>query len=151
MADVRGLLEQFVEGFNEGDFERARRDYAEDAVQEEIGTGRTLTVEEGIASARAWKEAFPDARGTIETVIVDGTRGAAEVVWTGTNRGPFNGMSPTNRPVTMRAVVVLETDGSRIMRSRHCLDIAGMMAQLGVGQGAPTGERASGEPVGARA
>jgi steroid delta-isomerase-like uncharacterized protein len=143
MATVRELLERFVGSFNEGRFEEARDDYAESGVQEEIGTGRQLTVEEGIANARAWKSAFPDARGVIETMLIDGNRGAAEIVWTGTNTGSLNGMPPTGKPVTMRAVAVIETDGSRITRARHYLDVAGMMAQLGVAPGAqPAGTRA---------
>src|SRR6185436_3432274 len=129
-ATVGELLERFVSTFNEGQFEEGGRDYAAGAASEEVGTGRTLTVQEGIENARAWKAAFPDARGTIETKTVEGNRGAAEVVWRGTNSGPFNGMPPTGKPVTMRAVVVIETDGSKITRSRHYLDVAGMMAQL---------------------
>jgi hypothetical protein len=36
--------------------------------------------------------------------------------------------------VTVRAVVVLETDGTHIVRSSHYIDMAGMMAQLGAAQ-----------------
>jgi len=136
MASVKELLERFVSTFNEGQFEEALSDYAEGGVSEEIGTGRTFTVQQGIENARAWKAAFPDGRGTIETTIIDGNRGAAEVVWQGTNTGSFNGMPPTGKPVQMRAVVVIETNGSRITRSRHYLDVASMMAQLGVTPGA---------------
>ena len=38
-------------------------------------------------------------------------------------------------PVTVRAVVIIETDGSKITRSSHYIDLAGMMAQLGAGAG----------------
>lgn len=137
MPDVRALLDRFVDTFNDNQFEEAREDYADGAMQEEIGTGRTLTVDEGIANARAWKEAFPDARGAIESTVIEGNRGAAEVVWNGTNTGSFNGMPPTNKAVKVPAVVVIETDGSKITRARHYLDVAGLMGQLGVGQGAP--------------
>jgi len=68
---------------------------------------------------------------------VQGDKGAAEIVWTGTNTGSFNGMPPTNKPVTMRAVATLQTRDGKIMRARHYLDVAGMMAQLGVMPAAP--------------
>jgi hypothetical protein len=32
----------------------------------------------------------------------------------------------------VRAVVIIETDGSKITRLSHYIDVAGMMAQLGV-------------------
>jgi steroid delta-isomerase-like uncharacterized protein len=139
MASVKELLDRFVSTFNEAQFEEALSDYAEGAASEEIGTGRTFTVQQGSENARAWKAAFPDARGTIETTLIDGNRGAAEVVWQGTNTGSFNGMPSTGKPVQMGAVVVIETNGSQSTRSRHYLDVASMMAQLGVGQGAPAG------------
>jgi hypothetical protein len=36
----------------------------------------------------------------------------------------------------VRAVVVLETQGGKITRSSHYIDVAGMMAQLGMGAAA---------------
>jgi predicted ester cyclase len=52
-----------------------------------------------------------------------------QIVWTGTNTGPFMGQPPTGKAVTLRAVAVLETAGGKITRVRHYLDIAGMMAR----------------------
>ena len=71
------------------------------------------------ANARGWQQAFPDARGTITSKIVEGNRGAAEIVWRGTNSGPLMGQPATGRPVTVKAVVIIETDGARITRSSH--------------------------------
>ena len=137
MAGVNELLDKFVDDFNQGRFEAALEDDAAGGIQEEIGTGRRLTPQEAVETARAWEAASPDARGVIETTLIDGDRGAAEIVWTGTNTGPFMGQPPTGKAVTMRAVGVLETAGGKITRARHYLDVAGMMAQLGMGAGAP--------------
>jgi steroid delta-isomerase-like uncharacterized protein len=133
MASVSELLDRFVAQFNEDRFEEALEDYAPDGVQEEIGTGRRLTPQEGVENARAWRAAFPDAQGTIETKLVDGDRGAAEIVWRGTNTGPLMGQPPTGKAVTVRGVAVLETAGGKITRARHYIDVARMMAQLGAG------------------
>ena len=102
MAQVNELLDRFVDLFNRGRYEEAETDFTANAYSEEVGTGRRLSVKEATANARAWKEAFPDARGTI-----------------------------TNKSVEIRAVVVIETDGGKIKRSTHYIDVAGMMAQLG--------------------
>src|SRR5688572_29590927 len=141
MASVSELLDRFVVQFNEDRFEEGLADYAPDGVQEEIGTGRRFTPQEAVESGRAWKAAFPDGQGTIETKLIDGDRGAAEIVWTGTNTGPFMGRPPTGTAVTVRAVAVLETAGGKITRARHYIDIAGLMAQLGVGAGVGGGAR----------
>jgi steroid delta-isomerase-like uncharacterized protein len=132
MATVNELLDRFVEQFNSSRFEEAERDFAPGGYGEEIGTGgRRFTAVESTANARAWKEAFPDARGTLTSTIVEGDKGAAEIVWRGTNTGSLMGQPPTGKPVTVRAVVVLETDGNQIRRLSHYIDVASMMAQLG--------------------
>jgi len=131
MADVSQLLDRFVELFNAERYEEAEQDYAPGAYSEEIGTGRRLTPQEGTANARAWKQAFPDAKGSISTKIVDGKKGAAEIVWRGTNSGSLMGKPPTGKSVNVRATVIIETNGSKITRSAHYIDIAGMMTQLG--------------------
>jgi len=62
---------------------------------------------------------------------VAGNKGAAEIVWRGTNRGSLMGNPATGRAVEVRAVVVIDTDGTKITRSSHYIDVAGMTAQLG--------------------
>jgi steroid delta-isomerase-like uncharacterized protein len=131
MAQVSELLDRFVELFNAGRYEEAEADFAPGAYSEEVGTGRRLTVKEATANARAWRDAFPDARGTITNKIVAGNKGAAEILWKGTNRGSLMGNPATNRAVEVRAVVVIDTDGAKITRSTHYIDVAGMTAQLG--------------------
>ena len=131
MAQVGELLDRFIELFNAGRYEEAEADFAPGGYSEEIGTGRRLTIKEATANARAWKEAFPDARGAITNKIVAGNKGAAEIVWRGTNRGSLMGNPATGRSVEVRAVVVIDTDGTKITRSSHYIDVAGMTAQLG--------------------
>ena len=134
MANVSELLDRFVQLFNTDKFEDAEKDFASGGYTEEVGTaGGRLTPQESTANARAWRGAFPDAQGSITKKIIDGKNGAAEIVWRGTNRGSLMGQPPTGKSVVVRAVVVIETDGSAITRSSHYIDVAGMMAQLGVG------------------
>jgi len=132
MATTGELLDRFVELFNTNRLEEGEQDYATGGYGEEVGTNRRFTPKEGTANARAWKEAFPDAHGTITSKIVERNRGAAEIVWRGTNRGPLMGQPATGKAVTVKAVVIIETDGAKITRSSHYIDVAGMMAQLGV-------------------
>jgi steroid delta-isomerase-like uncharacterized protein len=135
MASTTELLDRAISLFNENRIEEAEADYAPDGIAEEVGTGRRLTPAENTANAKDWKQAFPDAQGTITCKIVEGNRGAAEVIWRGTNTGSLIGNPPTGQRVTVRAVFVIETDGTKVTRSTHYIDVAGMMAQLGTSQG----------------
>ncbi len=132
MMTTSALLDRFVDLFNTDKFEEGEQDYAPGAFAEEVGTNRRLTPAEATQNARGWRQAFPDARGTITSKIVDGNKGAAEIVWRGTNRGSLMGQPATGKTVTVRAAVVIETRDGKITRSVHYIDVAGMMAQLGV-------------------
>ena len=141
MANVSELMDRFVQLFNASRFEEAEQDFAPGGYAEEIGTGRRFTPQEMTANSRAWKQAFPDGQGTITHTMIDGKNGAAEIVWRGTNHGSLMGQPPTGKSVNVRAVLVMETNGSAITRASHYIDVAGMMAQLGVGSSAAAGGR----------
>ncbi len=95
MANVSELLDRFVDLFNTDRFEEAEKDFAPSGYSEEVGTGRRLTPQEGTANARAWKQAFPDAKGTITNKIIDGNKGVAEIVWRGTHLATRSSGAPT--------------------------------------------------------
>ena len=141
MASVSELLDRSVELFNASRIEEGEQDFATGGYEEEIGTGRRFTPQEASANARAWKQAFPDAQGTITRKMIDGKNGSAEIVWRGTNHGSLMGQPPTGKSVNVRAVLVIETNGSAITRASHYIDVAGMMAQLGVASSAASGGR----------
>jgi steroid delta-isomerase-like uncharacterized protein len=133
------MLDRFVDLFNADRYEEAEQDFAPNGYGEEIGTNRRFTPREGTANSRAWRQAFPDAKGTITSKIVEGNKGAAEIIWRGTNNGPLMGQPATGKSVTVRAVVIIETNGSKITRTSHYIDAASMMAQLGAAAAVPAG------------
>jgi steroid delta-isomerase-like uncharacterized protein len=143
MANVSELLQQWVATFNESRWDDALNLASEDALEEEIGTGRRMNRQESLEAAKGWKAAFPDARGQIVRTVASGNEIAAEIVWEGTHRGDLNGLAPTGRSARVEAAVFLQEQDGRIVRIRHHIDVAGMMAQLGVtsmaGQAEPVG------------
>ena len=130
MASTSELLDLFVELFNSNRIGEFEKHYASGGYAEEVGTNRRLTPQENTANAQGWRAAFPDARGTITSKVVDGNKGAAEIVWRGTNSGSLMGQPPTGKTVATRAAAFIETNGTHIVKSTHYIDVAGMMAQL---------------------
>ena len=135
MPTTSELLDRFVDLYNARRFEEGENDFAAGGYLEEVGTNRRLTPKENTENSRGWSEAFPDSKGTITSRVIDGNKAAAEVVWRGTNRGSLMGQPPTGKPVAVRAMVMIETDGAKITRAAHYIDVAGMMAQLGAAAG----------------
>jgi steroid delta-isomerase-like uncharacterized protein len=80
----------------------------------------------------ACRRAFPDLHFTIDDTIAERN----EVVhhWTaqGTHKGPFLGMQPTNRRVTVNGTSIYRLEGSKIAEGYANWNLATMMAQLGV-------------------
>ena len=78
------------------------------------------------------RKAFPDLKFTIDDTISE--RNEVVVHWTarGTHKGPFLGMQPTNRKVTIDGTSIYRLEGSKIAEAHANWNLATMMAQLGV-------------------
>ncbi len=81
---------------------------------------------------RATHVAFPDWRVEILDIIVEGQRAA--VRWSGrvTHEGPFRGIAPTGRTITVSGINVYEVTDGRIAVEWEQTDSLGMLQQLGV-------------------
>ncbi len=80
---------------------------------------------------RGSRVAFPDIRWSVEEQLTDGGRVLTRFVWTGTHSGPFLGIDPTGRRVTVWGLVVDRLEAGRIKESRFLMDTLGLMTQLG--------------------
>jgi steroid delta-isomerase-like uncharacterized protein len=131
------VARQSVESFNAGDFDRMRSVYAADSYEEELATQRRLEgVDAQIDAARGWKQAFPDARGTIHGAFTDGRTVMLELTWVGTQDGPLqtpdgHELPPSHRRVAVRACQVMEIEEGKIAATRHYFDLMTLMQQIG--------------------
>ena len=78
------------------------------------------------------RKAFPDLNFTIDDTIAE--RDECVIHWTGrgTHRGPFLGMQPTNRKVTVNGTSIFRLEDGKIVEGYANWNLATMMAQLGV-------------------
>lgn len=125
-----------VEAFNAGDWERFKATLAAECVYDELATQRHIEGQDAIVDAnRGWKEAFPDAHGTIERTMADDGTVTVEVTWEGTQTGPLHtpggDIPPSSRHVTVKAVEVHQMDGDKIRETHHYFDMMGMLQQIG--------------------
>jgi steroid delta-isomerase-like uncharacterized protein len=133
-ADV---ARESVEAFNAADWERYAAAFAPDAVYEEPGTQRRAQgVEEVVTLNKGWKDAFPDARGTITNAFATDDSAALEITWTGTQSGPLQSpggdIPASNRSVVIKAAQVMTIEDGKIKENQHYFDMMGMLEQLGV-------------------
>jgi len=77
-------------------------------------------------------DAFPDMHVTIDDMVAEGDKVAARTTWTGTHKGEFMGVPPTNKKVTFSLIVIDRFAGGKVVEDHGQFDALGLMRQLGL-------------------
>lgn len=75
---------------------------------------------------------FPNWSTTIEDLIAEGDKVVMRGVASGTHRGPFMGIPPTGKRVTVPGIHIMRIADNKIVEHWAQGDYLGMMQQLGV-------------------
>lgn len=76
--------------------------------------------------------AFPDAKLEPETMVADEENVCIAYTLTGTHRGPFQGIEPTNKAISVRGVQIGRFRDGKIVERWGSTDELGIMRQIGV-------------------
>ena len=82
--------------------------------------------------ASQFRNSFPDIKMTIEDLIAEGDMVVARQTATGTHKGEFQGIAPTEKEVTITATVITRVVNGKFVESWTNMDSLGLMVQLGV-------------------
>ena len=134
--EAAAVANEFIEAFNEADWERFSATCSADVVYEEKGSNRTVKGREGVLeAAKGWRTAFPDIRGKIFQSTAEGTTAALEITWIATHNGPLElptGTLPaTGKRVEFDGVQIFIVEGGKVTHMRHYLDLLTMLSQVG--------------------
>jgi len=80
----------------------------------------------------AYYDAFPDIHWTLDDLVVEGDKVAVRCTVTGTHKGEFMGIPPTNKKVKVQAFAIDRVVGGKIVEEWGISDTLGLMQQLGV-------------------
>lgn len=95
------------------------------------GSAEPLDREGWTAWFNGFREAFPDARFTVEDMVAEGDVVAARLTMRGTHQGPLNGIPATGREVVVTGMSFERVVDGRIVEGWNENDALGMLAQLG--------------------
>jgi steroid delta-isomerase-like uncharacterized protein len=131
------LAREQVDAFNNSDWERVRAGLASDSRLDELGTERKIDGPEKIVELfKGWKQAFPDAAGTVKSTFASGDTAILEVTWKGTHSGPLTTAEGTIPASGKRqetpAAIFFTFEGDKIKESRHYFDSLTLLKQIGV-------------------
>jgi len=114
------LMRRLVEEFNKG------KAAAMAAIDRSIDTRGDLK------DFKQMYDAFPDMHVTIDDMVAEGDKVAARTTWTGTHKGEFMGIPPTNKKMTFSLIVIDRFAGGKIVEDHGQYDALGLMRQLGL-------------------
>jgi steroid delta-isomerase-like uncharacterized protein len=134
--NLASMAETVITAFSKGDWAGFRAPLASNVHYEETGTGRhTDSADAYVDLVKGWKQAFPDAKGTIRNVIASGNQVAQEILWEGTHTGdmptPGGVITASGKQISVPATVWYTFQGDKIQEVHHHIDIMTMMTQLG--------------------
>ena len=136
MADKIQLAKQNVEAFGKGDWASFKAPLSADSVYEELATQRRVQGPDAIVElSKGWREAFPDAKGTITKAVESGDTVVLEIIWEGTHTGELkSAMGPipaTYKKVKIPAVEVVTFKTDKIAETKHYFDLMTLLGQIG--------------------
>ena len=133
--DIKALAQEFYDGVSRGDLSVTDTHVAENFVDHEEFPG----IPNNKAGVRQFFElvraAFPDLQMKVQDMIAEGDKVAVRGIMSGTHKGEFLGIPATNKQVNVNIVEVVRVEGDKAVEHWGVTDIAGMMQQLGVGEG----------------
>jgi steroid delta-isomerase-like uncharacterized protein len=126
-----------VLAFNAKDWDATRLSIADAVVYDEVGTNRISTgANDVLILWKSWAEAFPDIKGTFESVEVSGNRVILEITWRGTHKAPLRTavaeIPATGKRIEIRACQIVDVVDGKVELVRQYFDMATMMRQLGL-------------------
>jgi steroid delta-isomerase-like uncharacterized protein len=132
-TENRELSRKFTELFSTGDEALADAVLSPDVVfHGTAGDGEIRGVEAMKAFVSAYRQAFPDARSTVEDQVAEGDKVVTRWRARGTHRGALGPIPPTGREFEFTGITIERIAGARIAEVWVSRDELGLLRQLGL-------------------
>ena len=141
MADDPKALARrmYNEVISNGDFDVLDELIHDDFVEHEELPGLPTDKEAPRAFFTMFRAAFPDLNASIEDMIQEGDKLVVRSRMSGTHKGEFMGIPPTNNKFDVQAIDEVEFRDGKAIAHWGVFDSAAMMEQLGVMPGPEAG------------
>ena len=127
------VVQLYDEVFNKGNLQLADQLVADDAVEHDPNGLPAPTGPSGLkAVVTMLRAGFPDCRQTIEDLVAEGDRVAARLTFHGTHQGPFLGVAPTGKRISITEMIFYRFAHGKVAEVWTSRDDVGAMRQLGL-------------------
>jgi steroid delta-isomerase-like uncharacterized protein len=90
------------------------------------------TLEKTKQYLKALRVSFPDQIYTIEDMVAEGDKVAVRFTWQGTHKGPYQGIAPTGKKITLVFLEIHRIANGKVVETWEVVDLSGFYAQLGI-------------------
>jgi steroid delta-isomerase-like uncharacterized protein len=124
-------LAKFAEAVNTGKYELFEEVVSRDNLDHDPARDQAPGPEGYRSFFKGLREAFPDLKVTLETLVADEDSIAIAYNLSGTQKGSLRGIAPTGRPMRIRGVQIAKFKDGRMVERWGSSDELGMLQQLG--------------------
>lgn len=126
---------QLIRRYYEELWNQWRFELADELVEAEVrfrgSIGRMVVGRGGLVSyMKHIRGIFPDLYNSIETLVAEDDRVAAQLTYSGTHRGEMFGIAPTERRIRYSGVGIFQIASGKIIEGWVLGDLAGLLLQL---------------------
>lgn len=119
-------------GWNRGEVEAFQSAMADSVIFNYGGTPRPMSLDQMGAAVLRWREALPDLEMEIEELVAEDAIVAARLTLSGTHRGPWRGVEPTGKHVSMALMMFFRFEDGKVVELWEVDDQLGFRRQLGI-------------------
>jgi predicted ester cyclase len=133
-------VKRICEGFGEGRLDAALAEFADDFTEEWPGSPDMPSIKSKAELKQTWEKlriAFPDGKMAAARVLVDGDTVVAQMVFTGTHKGSFQGYAATGKPVGNEVLRIIKMADGKVKSARTYGDGLAILTQIGAIRGMP--------------
>jgi steroid delta-isomerase-like uncharacterized protein len=95
--------------------------------------GGKITGPQGLKQVvQIYRSAFPDVHFTVNDQIAEGDKVTTRWTATGTHKGEFMGIAPTNKHATVTGIDIERYQDGKVVEAYSSYDMLGMLQQMGV-------------------
>jgi steroid delta-isomerase-like uncharacterized protein len=125
-------MRMYNEVISQGDLAALDDMIHDDFVEHEEMPGLPTDKSAPAAFVTMFRSAFPDLQASVEDILQDGDKLVVRARMSGTHKGEFMGMPPTDNKFDIQAIDIVEFRDDKVIAHWGVIDAAAMMGQLGV-------------------
>jgi steroid delta-isomerase-like uncharacterized protein len=130
VEELKALERRYYEALNKKNLAALSEFFANDFIEHTSLGSEIRGLEEYKKYINNMIKAFPDLHFTLHDFIIEGDKVAIRWTMTGTHKGEFRGIPPTNKKVTMWGIDIDRVTNGKFVEGWCRFDTLGLMEQL---------------------